>query len=296
MTLVVRRKPLPKKNPQWRKLVQGFSVMFEPAVSPGELIETGQLSRWRVGCLSRFFRSVSISVERGPSIAIWLATECAVCIGRRPSRRSGTYANLAEARELLAGYEEFDAFTDMEYLDEFGTTYLEGYKLYPHLAAQYPNAVFILNTRNREDWISKPTGTWKKNILCRKRAMAFYGAASIDQLTERWRAEWNDHHCRVTEFFAGKPHRFFVCPIETDLPHLLNDMLPECKLDTKHYRLEAKTTWRQHLSSHHLSSDRDASFAGAFPVLDGVVSRAGRFSNRAGLRQILTGPWLKHAL
>ena len=43
--------------------------------------------------------------------------------------------------------------------------------------------------------------------------MAFYGAASIDQLTERWRAEWNDHHCRVTEFFAGKPHRFFVCPI-----------------------------------------------------------------------------------
>lgn len=59
------------------------------------------------------------------------------------------YANLAEGRELLAGYEEFDAFTDMEYLDEFGTTYLEGYKLYPHLAAQYPNAVFILNTSGR---------------------------------------------------------------------------------------------------------------------------------------------------
>ena len=76
------------------------------------------------------------------------------------------YANLAEGRELLAGYEEFDAFTDMEYLDEFGTTYLEGYKLYPYLAAQYPNAVFILNTRNREAWDSKPIGTWKKGILC----------------------------------------------------------------------------------------------------------------------------------
>ena len=205
------------------------------------------------------------------------------------------YANLAEGRELLAGYEEFDAFTDMEYLDEFGTTYLEGYKLYPHLAAQYPNAVFILNTRNREDWIRSRLVHGKK-ISYAKRAMAYYGAASIDELTERWRAEWKDHHRRVTEFFAGKPHRFFVCPIETDLPHLLNDMLPECNLDTKHYRLEAKTTWRQHLSSHHLSSHRDASFAGAFHEPDRVVDRAGWFSNRAGLRQILSSPWLKHAL
>ena len=75
------------------------------------------------------------------------------------------YANLAEGRELLAGYEEFDAFTDMEYLDEFGTTYLEGYKLYPHLAAQYPNAVFILNTRNREDWIRSRLVHGKKYLM-----------------------------------------------------------------------------------------------------------------------------------
>jgi sulfotransferase family protein len=80
---------------------------------------------------------------------------------------------------LLAGYEEFDAFTDMECLDEFGTTCLEGYKLYPHLPAQYPNAVFILNTRNREDWIRSRLVHGKK-ISYAKRAMAFYGAASID--------------------------------------------------------------------------------------------------------------------
>jgi hypothetical protein len=121
--------------------------------------------------------------------------------------------------------------------------------------------------------------------------MTFYGAASIDELTERWRAEWKDHHRRVTEFFAGKPHRFFVCPIETDLPHVLNSMLPECKLDTKHYRLEAKTDWGEHLSSH-----RDTNFAGAFHETDHVAGRAGWFSNTAGLRQILSSPWLKHAV
>ena len=45
------------------------------------------------------------------------------------------FANLANGDNLMAGYEGFDAFTDMEYIDQVGTL-LEGYKLFPYLAAQ----------------------------------------------------------------------------------------------------------------------------------------------------------------
>ena len=62
------------------------------------------------------------------------------------------FKNLSDGESLLAGYEEYDVFTDMEFLSESGV-FLEGYKLFPFLAAQYPDAVFILNTRDRESWI-----------------------------------------------------------------------------------------------------------------------------------------------
>jgi hypothetical protein len=144
------------------------------------------------------------------------------------------FANLANDDDLLAGYEQFDAFTDMEFLDYTGT-YLEGYKLFPHLAAQYPDAVFILNTRDREAWIRSRLEHGTRPYL--RRQMLHYGVASVDEVTDRWRAEWERHHRRVVEFFGAKPHRFFVCRIETDLPHLLNEKLPECELDDRYYQL-----------------------------------------------------------
>jgi Sulfotransferase domain len=151
------------------------------------------------------------------------------------------FTNLANGDELLAGYEEFDAFTDMEFLDGSGT-YLEAYKLFPYLAAHYPDAVFILNTRDPEAWIRSRLTHGIRPYA--KRHMIYYDVTSTEQLAELWRAEWERHHRRVTEFFRGKPHRFFVCRIETDLPHLLSEMIPECKLDPSHYELRKVTKSR----------------------------------------------------
>ena len=78
------------------------------------------------------------------------------------------FANLANGDNLMAGYEGFDAFTDMEYIDQVGTL-LEGYKLFPYLAAQYPDAVFILNTRDREAWIRSRLA-WRGDYAARHRA------------------------------------------------------------------------------------------------------------------------------
>lgn len=153
------------------------------------------------------------------------------------------FANLANGDDLLSGYEDFDAFTDMEYLDGSGTL-LEGYKLFPYLAEQYPDAVFILNTRDREDWVRSRLRHGSKSLYA-QRFMAHRDLSTIDELTDHWRTEWDRHHSRVIEYFKNKPLRFFVCRIETDLPHLLNQMLPELSLDVAHYRLKkAKSSSR----------------------------------------------------
>ena len=64
---------------------------------------------------------------------------------------------------------------------------------------------------------------------------------SDEQLAALWREDWERHHRRVTEFFAVRSHRFFVCNIETDLPHLLEKQLPECRLRRRHYEIKGRT-------------------------------------------------------
>jgi hypothetical protein len=177
------------------------------------------------------------------------------------------FANLANGDNLLAGYEAFDAFTDMEYLDAKGT-FLEGYKLFPYLAAQYPDAVFILNTRDREDWIRSRLRHSDGGYAMRHQA--FYQTRSDHELAEIWRMDWERHHRRVMEFFSGKPQRFFVCRIETDLPQLLNERLPECRLDDRHYKVYKARGSRRRASF----LERCASFAGRrIRSLFGIGSR-----------------------
>jgi len=179
------------------------------------------------------------------------------------------FANLANGDDLLAGYEAFDAFTDMEHLDANGT-FLEGFKLFPYLAAQYANAVFILNTRDREDWIRSRLRHSKGGYA--RRHHAYYKTRSDHELAEVWRMEWERHHTRVMHCVSKKPHRYFVCRIETDLPHLLNERLPECRLDDKHYKLYkvSRSRWQPSFL------ERCASFAQRrIRSLLGIESRGG---------------------
>jgi hypothetical protein len=158
------------------------------------------------------------------------------------------FSNLAEGNDLLAGYENFDAFLDMEYLD--GAIYLEAYKLFPYLAAQYPTAVFILNTRDREAWIRSRLGHEheKKSYALRHRRRL--NVDLDEQLAALWREDWERHHRRVTQFFAARSHRFFTCNIETDLPHLLGEQLPECRLNPLHYDVKGRS---KHSRGLHLN-------------------------------------------
>jgi hypothetical protein len=155
------------------------------------------------------------------------------------------FSNQERGRDLLAGYDHFDVFTDMEYLEP--ARYLEAYKLYPQFAARYPDAVFILNTRDREAWIRSRLRYREGSYAAGHKA--YLKIASDAKLAEHWRKEWDLHHARVTEFFARGDYRFFVCQIETDLPGLLGRMLPEFALDPKTYAVQNQDRRRKTLLS-----------------------------------------------
>lgn len=141
------------------------------------------------------------------------------------------FVNLSEGRPLLAGLEQFDVFTDMEMLTR--DVFLEAYKLFPILLAQHPDAVFILNTREREAWIRSRMGHAGGSYL--ERFKAYLGGASQAAVADAWRADWERHHKRVLGFFAKRPARFFVCPVDQQLPYLLAAQMPELKLDPRLY-------------------------------------------------------------
>jgi Sulfotransferase domain len=152
------------------------------------------------------------------------------------------FRNLSNGYDLLRGYEEFDVFTDMECVTrEYA---LEGFKLFPFLARDYPDALYILNTRDREDWIKSRFHHGNGHYLKKwKRILDIEDDAA---LADVWRVDWDRHHARAQEFFAGKPYRFVKFDIAKDSPERIANLIPEHRLDiTRYYqvgRTKSKTS------------------------------------------------------
>jgi hypothetical protein len=147
------------------------------------------------------------------------------------------FRNLSNGDDLVRGYEDFDVFTDMEWVTKGFA--LEAYKLFPHFAEAYPDAVFILNTREREDWI-KSRFNHHNGVYIRKwkRALKIKDNAA---LADFWRADWDSHHSRVGKYFSDKAARFVKFDIAKDSPEVLSRLFPDRELDVSAYRQMGKT-------------------------------------------------------
>jgi len=128
------------------------------------------------------------------------------------------FANMALRRNLLTGLTRFDAFTDIIYLDE--QTYLEANVLFPTLHAENPDALFILNTRDREKWLASRLshGAGQSRSMIRRTMAAL--RASQEDVVAFWSRQWDDHHAAVRAFFADKD-TFVEFDIDKDSPEKL---------------------------------------------------------------------------
>lgn len=120
------------------------------------------------------------------------------------------FANLAEGRDLFDGYEDCTVFSDMVFLSS--EELLEPYKDFERLAARYPDALFILNTRDCDKWIRSR----HKHPNWTARYRSCFGLPSDERVEWHWREEWHGHHLKVLQFFSAQPERLLVFNIEQD--------------------------------------------------------------------------------
>lgn len=118
---------------------------------------------------------------------------------------------------LLKGYEQYNCFTDMESLNDNIFIYLS---LYKELDKQYPNSKFILNIRNKENWINSRIK--HRNYL--KIYQKITGLTKEGVITH-WNQIWDEHINNVQEYFTNRKLDLLVFDIENDSPDKLIDFM-----------------------------------------------------------------------
>ena len=125
-------------------------------------------------------------------------------------------------KPLLNGYEEYQAFSDMEFVSKTLTLYPHR-TLFKKLHHCYPGSYFILNTRNVYDWIEsrKAHADGLYLSLCMKA-----NDLTEEELTALWLEEYYFHCNEAIQFFKGY-RKFISLDIERFEPEVLKSFLCE---------------------------------------------------------------------
>ena len=129
--------------------------------------------------------------------------------------------NVLSGRPPIEGYDEFQVFSDMEVtIDESRPRELIlAQRYFREFDAAYPGSLFILNTRNIDNWIvsrfNHGSGAYPKIYLEKLRRRDNDQSLDMVQLVEAWRADWNELHGSIREYFTDHD-RFLEYHIEND--------------------------------------------------------------------------------
>lgn len=144
--------------------------------------------------------------------------------------------NLAAGARPLEGYEEYDAFTNMNLTA--ADDWFDGNRHYEALRREYGGR-FILNARPVENWVQSVMAD-KRARLGRRGALEHYelrfGTTDPARVAECWRALREAHHREVR---ATLPEGILLeFDIESDPPERLCDFVGVARSCARHYRLE----------------------------------------------------------
>lgn len=103
------------------------------------------------------------------------------------------------------------AFTDMESVRYLNMPIIEAFKEFRFLDKSWPGSVFLLNTRNVEDWV---ISRYMHRGGGYARACAQIRGVALGDLADLWAAEWDAHLADCRAYFAGRAE--FV---EIDIDH-----------------------------------------------------------------------------
>ena len=119
-------------------------------------------------------------------------------------------ANLEAGRDPIDGLDSYDAFLDLT------VGPIDLCRQFREVFETHPTAVFVLNTRPLDDWIA--------SRIAHRRSVADaarHFQLTADQVIEKWRADYRDHHADARAFFeAAAPAQFLEWDIRTAPVHL----------------------------------------------------------------------------
>lgn len=98
------------------------------------------------------------------------------------------------------------------------------------LDINYPNSIFILNTRNIDNWIESRLNHYSSfspiinNIVYRTKEPIKYvdlfkavlKTENVKDITDLWKQNWIDHHENILEYFSFRENHLLVYDIEKD--------------------------------------------------------------------------------
>lgn len=105
--------------------------------------------------------------------------------------------------------------------------FLDSYKL---LDTYYPNSKFILNTRNKKNWINSRLKHYnKKDIGLQKKTY------NCNDIVKLWNYQWDYHHNNIISYFKNRQNDLLIFDIETTNAKPIIDFLPQFAFSTSNF-------------------------------------------------------------
>ena len=155
--------------------------------------------------------------------------------------------NVRQGQPALRGFEEFEAFFDMEYVSRGKR--IENFRHFRSFAREYPHALFLLNTRDKVDWLQSRLRHGDGKYLKTNKKHLGLGRTGV---LRAWSDDFDRHHEEVLEFFAGEEDRLIVFDVDhTPIENLLDFVGPDWGIDPAYWKkvrvtdtVAAKLGWK----------------------------------------------------
>jgi hypothetical protein len=161
--------------------------------------------------------------------------------------------NQTAGQPLLKGIDQWTAYTDMICIpgspwgssNSTNAPLIEGCRWFKALHHDYPDALFILNTRDPFQWLQSRLNHDKGQFAAAYlEALASEGVRNRRQLKRRWLHDWYQHHAEVMAYFQNHAAKqLLVFHISESSERQLNRFL------TPYFDIEAG-----HFPHHHKSA------------------------------------------
>jgi len=177
--------------------------------------------------------------------------------------------NACSGRKILDGYDHrYKVFSDMAHLTD--RICIEGNSFYRILDRDYPQSVFIYNTRKEDDWVrsrlNHDSGAFLRNF------QQILKPASVEKVVAHWKETRQRHELGLFRYFAGRSD-LLVFDIDQMLPDAICAFLG-IELDTTKYKWVGKTAYAEAKCESVHRSDPKTAGSLAEPVSPAVQPAA----------------------